>query len=408
MSEVYEVVVYTAALSLYANPILDQLDPCRYIQHRLFRDSCLLSNERKNGRIVKDLSRLGRDLNGVIIVDNSPACYSLQPENGIPISTWTEDLSDMKLTQLAPLLRALATVEDVRSYLMWLVTDDNIDYVDALEELEEDLRNRNEDGEASLDEDEDSDKTLESVKDCSELSTAESNTFGKVRKSLNSSDNELRRIKEKLNLKSDQFEILSVSILTCEPGANKAKKNLALHPMYSNISKKSYELTNRSTLSLKNSKKEIASRLDSEQKTTAEKAKQLSKYANRHKEAIIKHISKIKGVMANTNELYKYSRMNHTKKSTQMITTLNQKKHNTSLSTKSAQLADLPSTKAMPSGALTLRHSHTQGRTLQTAGEGAKKEARYSLLKGRPANRVPSRTPGIFICINLTLTALTI
>lgn len=394
MSEVYEVVVYTAALSLYANPILDQLDPRRHIRHRLFRDSCLLPNEKRNGRIVKDLSRLGRDLNGVIIVDNSPACYSLQPENGIPISTWTEDLSDVKLIQLAPLLKVLATVEDVRSYLMWLVTDDNIDYVDALAELEEDLRNRNEDGEVSLDEDDGSDKTLESIKDCSELSTAESNTFGKVRKSLSSPNSELRRIKEKLNLKSDQFEILSVSILTCGPRANRGKKNPALHPMYSNISKKSYELTNRSTLPLKNPKKEVASKLDGEQKTAAEKTKLLNKHASRHKEAIIKHISKIKGKMANTNELYKYSRMNSAKKSTQ---TFNQKKLSTSLSAKLAQPAEPPSTETVSSGALTLRHSHAQGRTLQAAGEGGRKEARYSLLKGRAANRVASRTPGIFI-----------
>lgn len=40
MGEIYEVVVYTASLSLYADPVLDQLDIHRVVSHRLFRESC--------------------------------------------------------------------------------------------------------------------------------------------------------------------------------------------------------------------------------------------------------------------------------------------------------------------------------------------------------------------------------
>jgi len=40
MGEIYEVVVFTASLSKYADPVLDQLDVHRVVKHRLFRESC--------------------------------------------------------------------------------------------------------------------------------------------------------------------------------------------------------------------------------------------------------------------------------------------------------------------------------------------------------------------------------
>lgn len=40
MGEIYEVVIFTASLSKYADPVLDQLDIHRVVQHRLFRESC--------------------------------------------------------------------------------------------------------------------------------------------------------------------------------------------------------------------------------------------------------------------------------------------------------------------------------------------------------------------------------
>lgn len=40
MGEIYEVVVFTASLSKYADPVLDMLDIHRVVKHRLFRESC--------------------------------------------------------------------------------------------------------------------------------------------------------------------------------------------------------------------------------------------------------------------------------------------------------------------------------------------------------------------------------
>lgn len=73
MAEVYEIVIFTASLAAYANPLLDKLDVNKRIRGRLFRESCVSIN----GSYVKDLSKLGRNLKNVIIIDNSPMSYSL-------------------------------------------------------------------------------------------------------------------------------------------------------------------------------------------------------------------------------------------------------------------------------------------------------------------------------------------
>ena len=73
--ELYEVVIFTASLSKYADPLLDLLDTSNVIRARLFREACVYHE----GTFVKDLSLLGRDPTDVIIVDNSPASYMFQP-----------------------------------------------------------------------------------------------------------------------------------------------------------------------------------------------------------------------------------------------------------------------------------------------------------------------------------------
>lgn len=40
MGKIYEIVVFTASLSKYADPVLDMLDVGRVVRHRLFRESC--------------------------------------------------------------------------------------------------------------------------------------------------------------------------------------------------------------------------------------------------------------------------------------------------------------------------------------------------------------------------------
>jgi RNA polymerase II subunit A small phosphatase-like protein len=47
-----------------------------------------------NNAYVKDMTRLGRAMTDIIIVDNSPVAYMLQPENAMPIVSWYDDPSD--------------------------------------------------------------------------------------------------------------------------------------------------------------------------------------------------------------------------------------------------------------------------------------------------------------------------
>eukprot|EP00928_Gymnodinium_smaydae_P094654 TRINITY_DN797_c0_g1_i1.p1 TRINITY_DN797_c0_g1~~TRINITY_DN797_c0_g1_i1.p1 ORF type:complete len:396 (-),score=73.36 TRINITY_DN797_c0_g1_i1:69-1079(-) len=122
VAKLYEVVVFTASMAMYANPLLDQLDPTGLVASRLFRQAC---TRRPNG-YTKDLSLLGRDLKNVIIIDNSPVCYALQPYNAIPISTWREDPRDRELYDLVPILSSLVNVDDVPSVLrqtVWAMED---------------------------------------------------------------------------------------------------------------------------------------------------------------------------------------------------------------------------------------------------------------------------------------------
>ncbi|KAH8107977.1 NIF-domain-containing protein [Cristinia sonorae] len=113
MGEIYEVVVFTASLSKYADPVLDKLDIHHVVSHRLFRESCY--NHR--GNYVKDLSQLGRPISDTIIIDNSPASYIFHPNNAVPVSSWFTDPHDQELNDLCPFLTDLATVDDVRGVL---------------------------------------------------------------------------------------------------------------------------------------------------------------------------------------------------------------------------------------------------------------------------------------------------
>ena len=52
MAQYYELVVYTDQLPTYADPILDRLDPQRYIQYRLYRDSTQYINGKHVGAFL--------------------------------------------------------------------------------------------------------------------------------------------------------------------------------------------------------------------------------------------------------------------------------------------------------------------------------------------------------------------
>ena len=95
-------VVFTAATQDYADPIINAIEQKgTTFDHRLYRVHTIIINN----DFVKDLSRLGRDLSRVIIVDNMEQNYKLQPDNGITIRPfWGKDVNDMALMDLLTIL----------------------------------------------------------------------------------------------------------------------------------------------------------------------------------------------------------------------------------------------------------------------------------------------------------------
>ena len=100
MSNHFELVVFTAAMREYADFVLNRLDYNNRISHRLYRDHTF--NE--NGINIKDLSKLGRDLNKTVIVDNVKDNFKLQPKNGMHIKNFEGDENDDELTYLQDIL----------------------------------------------------------------------------------------------------------------------------------------------------------------------------------------------------------------------------------------------------------------------------------------------------------------
>ena len=116
MSDIFEIAIFTAAMQDYADGILDKLDPNKiYIKYRLYRQHTSISGI----SFVKDLTKLGRDLSKVIIIDNLPDNFKLQPHNGLAIKTWLDEMKDTQLNDIGQFLKNLTSKRpsDVRSVL---------------------------------------------------------------------------------------------------------------------------------------------------------------------------------------------------------------------------------------------------------------------------------------------------
>jgi carboxy-terminal domain RNA polymerase II polypeptide A small phosphatase len=136
MAQHYEVIIYTASLSKYADPLMDMMDPNRFCSARLFREHCAFVQ----GIFVKDMSVLGRNMKDTILIDNSPTSYMLQPECGLPILSWYDDPNDRVLMDYVPLLIEMARIHDVRDVIPRFVRNHNFDMNHAMNCCQHQLR----------------------------------------------------------------------------------------------------------------------------------------------------------------------------------------------------------------------------------------------------------------------------
>ena len=119
ISELFNIVIFTASIPQYAEPLIDILDPDKKYK-RMYRENCV----KKNGFYLKDLSQIGNYYQDMIIIDNNPISYSINQDNGLPILTWYDDMNDNELMKLIPLLEFLSKVNDVRPIINQIVDKD--------------------------------------------------------------------------------------------------------------------------------------------------------------------------------------------------------------------------------------------------------------------------------------------
>ena len=118
MKNIYEIVVFTSATQEYADPIENCIEQNeKYFDARLYRQHTIIYEN----DFVKDISRIGRPMNSIIIVDNMPQNFRLQKENGIFIKPfWGDDIFDTALFSLADILEKIYNqFDDVRQGIFY-------------------------------------------------------------------------------------------------------------------------------------------------------------------------------------------------------------------------------------------------------------------------------------------------
>lgn len=116
VTEKYETHIFTAAVSIYADPLLDHLDPQGRLAGRWYREHCQYDAGQQAH--VKRLERLPcYTPSRTVLVDNNPLSFLANPENGILVSSFYNDPADTSLSAVWNLLEELDGHDDVRPVL---------------------------------------------------------------------------------------------------------------------------------------------------------------------------------------------------------------------------------------------------------------------------------------------------
>ena len=84
----YELISFTSASKEYADVIINEIEKKRkFFDHKFYREHCVIYKD----TFVKDISRIGRDIKKIIIIDNNERNFVLNKENGIKIAPYYGD-----------------------------------------------------------------------------------------------------------------------------------------------------------------------------------------------------------------------------------------------------------------------------------------------------------------------------
>ncbi|GMH62555.1 hypothetical protein TrRE_jg10075 [Triparma retinervis] len=102
LANYYEIVLMSPSLPQNAEPVIAALDKERYIMHHVFREGLHYID----GVHVKDLSKLNRPVNRIVVIDDDRDAVKLHPDNLIKVKPYTDkhDREDKTLLNLIPIL----------------------------------------------------------------------------------------------------------------------------------------------------------------------------------------------------------------------------------------------------------------------------------------------------------------
>lgn len=123
LSAEFEPILFTSAMQIYAEPLLNKIEAADGTtseakplwRHRLYRPATVTLGQ---FGFVKDVSRLGRPMERIVLIDNSWAACMANPDNCVVVPDYLGESQDIILARVLDILRAIKNEPDVRPKLI--------------------------------------------------------------------------------------------------------------------------------------------------------------------------------------------------------------------------------------------------------------------------------------------------
>ena len=128
----YEIISFTSASKEYADVIINEIEKKRkFFDFKFYREHCVIYKD----TFVKDISRIGRDIQKIIIIDNNENNFVLNKENGIKIYPYYGDDEDN--IRLSSNKRKDNALLELKKILIMIYKDNYDDIREALKDYDE-------------------------------------------------------------------------------------------------------------------------------------------------------------------------------------------------------------------------------------------------------------------------------